>query len=156
MGSWILGSTVLPGDVNTAKQLVNAAKGRLVLPVHVNAAITKGEEDYRDLQLTMCGDMARLQRKYELRGSFVSFREIYDLNFRGSFDFIRLYDEIYGALDLGSTRFVLLVVLLLLLTYMISTASIRRTVVTRVNIASLIFEGRLVLPVHVNTAITKG
>ncbi|GJV97217.1 hypothetical protein Tco_1548794 [Tanacetum coccineum] len=37
----------------------------------------------------------------------------------------------------------------------ISTASIRRTVVTRVNTASLIFEGRLVLPVHVNAAITK-
>ncbi|GJX72242.1 copia protein [Tanacetum coccineum] len=46
-----------------------------------------------DLQLTMCGDMARLQRKSELRGSFVSFREIHDLNFKGSFDFIRLYDE---------------------------------------------------------------
>ncbi|GJS89940.1 hypothetical protein Tco_0772576 [Tanacetum coccineum] len=38
----------------------------------------------------------------------------------------------------------------------ISTASIRRTVVIRVNTASLIFEGRLVLPVHVNDAITKG
>ncbi|GJS74629.1 putative reverse transcriptase domain-containing protein [Tanacetum coccineum] len=38
----------------------------------------------------------------------------------------------------------------------ISTASIRRTVVTRVNTSSLIFEGRLVLPVHVNAAITKG
>ncbi|GJR96851.1 hypothetical protein Tco_0269025 [Tanacetum coccineum] len=44
----------------------------------------------------------------------------------------------------------------ILLTYMISTASIRRTIVTRVNTASLIFEGRLVLPVHVNAAITKG
>ncbi|GJU01077.1 hypothetical protein Tco_1111415 [Tanacetum coccineum] len=33
---------VLPGDVNTTKYLVNTAKGSLVLPVHVNAAITKG------------------------------------------------------------------------------------------------------------------
>ncbi|GKB30109.1 hypothetical protein Tco_0869510 [Tanacetum coccineum] len=36
--------------------------------------------------------------------------EIHDLNFRGSFDFIRLYDEVRArtflvALDLGSTRF---------------------------------------------------
>ncbi|GKA74317.1 hypothetical protein Tco_0780619 [Tanacetum coccineum] len=86
---------LLPGDVNTAKQLVNAAKGRLVLPVHVNAAITKGEEDVNmyNWQLVdpWCG---MVQRKYELRGSFVSFREIYDLNIRGSFDFIRLYDEV--------------------------------------------------------------
>ncbi|GJU28582.1 hypothetical protein Tco_1167203 [Tanacetum coccineum] len=29
-----------------------------------------------------------------LKGKFVSFREIHDLNFRGSFDFIRLYDEV--------------------------------------------------------------
>ncbi|GJV77804.1 hypothetical protein Tco_1509388 [Tanacetum coccineum] len=49
-----------------------------------------------------------------------------------------------------------LVALMFLLPREISTASIRRTVVTRVNTASLIFEGRLVLPVHVNAAITKG
>ncbi|GJR78964.1 hypothetical protein Tco_0149749 [Tanacetum coccineum] len=40
----------------------------------------------------------------------LAIREIHDLNFRGSFDFIRLYDEVRArtflvALDLGSTRF---------------------------------------------------
>ncbi|GJV83691.1 hypothetical protein Tco_1523589 [Tanacetum coccineum] len=35
-------SLIFEGDVNTAKYLVNAAKGRLVLPVHVSANITKG------------------------------------------------------------------------------------------------------------------
>ncbi|GJW39812.1 hypothetical protein Tco_0065657 [Tanacetum coccineum] len=31
--------------------------------------VLQGEDDYRDLQLIMCGGMTRLQRKYELRGS---------------------------------------------------------------------------------------
>ncbi|GKB04124.1 hypothetical protein Tco_0832267 [Tanacetum coccineum] len=42
LSSYICTASLLRGDVNTAKELVNAAKGRLVLPVHVNAAITKG------------------------------------------------------------------------------------------------------------------
>ncbi|GKA29101.1 ribonuclease H-like domain-containing protein [Tanacetum coccineum] len=33
------------------------------------APVSLGEDDYRDLQLIMCGGMARLQRKSELRGS---------------------------------------------------------------------------------------
>ncbi|GJR69471.1 putative reverse transcriptase domain-containing protein [Tanacetum coccineum] len=49
-----------------------------------------------DLQLIMCGDMSKLQRKSELRGSFVSFREMITSQLQGK---LWLYDEVQGNDD---------------------------------------------------------
>nr|GFA30481.1 putative reverse transcriptase domain-containing protein [Tanacetum cinerariifolium] len=47
----------------------------------------------QDLQLIICGGMTWYKGNL-IKGNIVSFREIRDLNFRGSFNLLRLYDEV--------------------------------------------------------------
>ncbi|GJV52997.1 hypothetical protein Tco_1448738, partial [Tanacetum coccineum] len=76
------------GGISTDGASMPVSTTSMVQEVNISIPSLVVVKDYRfiDLQLIMCSGMIRLQRKSELRGSFVSFREIHDLNSRGSFD----------------------------------------------------------------------